>query len=204
MVSEVRPAKVWYAFDHHLGHANILTFRGADDLLIRPGFRDIDEHDEVIIARHNSVVADHDTVYFGGDVTTDAKTLKRLLPRFRGTKKLIMGNHDNLKFSQYREQFYEVVGWVDDLQLFKSVRGSKQDAKNYIANHYPIHPMAFEQPGGVKCCVHGHIHEKWVMLPDGTPDRRYLNLSMERINYTPVSHEQIMEYIRVMIEGNMD
>ena len=196
-------SRTWYAFDHHLGHANILTFRGLDGNLIRPGFRDIDDHDQTIVARHNERVADDDTVYFGGDVAFTPAVLRRYLPTMRGKKKLLMGNHDRLKTSQYAQQFEDIGGWIDFLDdQFASVRGSKQDGKLYIVNHYPIHPMAFEQPGGVKCCVHGHIHEKWVprwVMQDNrlqqVRDMRYLNLSMERINYYPVSHEQIVTYI---------
>lgn len=181
--------RTFFAADHHFGHAGILKMRGLDGELLRPGFTDLNDMHHCIISRHNlTVTSDDDTVYFVGDVVFDHRLLAFLLPQMRGKKKLIMGNHDKLKISQYAAHF-------------KSLRGSKEFGKITVC-HYPIHPMSFEAPDNVRLCVHGHTHEKKVWMKkfdsygdyDMVPDSRYLSVCVERTHYHPVSLEAIQEY----------
>ncbi len=39
--------------------------------------------------------------------------------------------------------------------------------------------------------IHGHIHDLIVKLPDGTTDKRYKSVCMEKINYTPRTIEEV-------------
>lgn len=170
-------SNIFLASDHHLGHTNILTFRKNDGSLLRE-FSSIEEHDEHIISMHNSVVAKGDKTYFLGDVGFSTKILP-LLARMNGEKILVKGNHDKLKLSQY-------------LPYFKDIRGSHQ-FDGLLLTHIPVHPGSLSR---WKANVHGHLHSNVVEVSQGVPDTRYFNVSMECINYTPISLEQLKSEIK--------
>lgn len=172
---------IFFCSDHHFGHSNILAFQNWDGSMLRPGFNDIEHMNEVLIERHNSVVAPNDRVYFLGDVAMSGKYLP-LLHRMNGKKVLIKGNHDKESMAKY-------------MQYFDDVRGSHQ-FDGMIITHIPIHPQSLGRWG---TNVHGHLHSNKVMLdappkgdeyevkPEGEIDARYFCVSMEQINYTPIS-----------------
>lgn len=170
---------IFFASDHHFHHKNILTFKNQDDTPLRV-FDDVDHMNEIMVQRHNSVVKPNDKVYFVGDVSMsrNAKGLE-ILGRMNGEKVLVKGNHDLCTLNQY-------------LKYFKDVRGSHQ-FDGMILTHIPIHPESLARWG---VNVHGHLHNNIVMHRGFAgkpiePDRRYFNVSMERINYTPISLEEV-------------
>lgn len=188
-------ATIWFASDHHFNHANILTFKGMDGKLIRPGFKNIEHMNEVLIENHNKLVQPSDKVYFGGDV---GKNTFNILRRMNGKKRLIMGNHDDWLDKYSLGCFEKVLSW----RFFGHL------SKRFVISHYPLHPMSFIYRGQTRneetdimagkmttkdhaYNVHGHIHEKTVTHDDGSVDRRYLNICVEKINYTPLSMDEI-------------
>ena len=80
----------FYISDNHFGHKNIIKYDN------RP-FNSVEDMDEVMIDRWNSVVGDDDTVYILGDFSwyKEEKTLE-ILNRLSGRKVLIKGNHDHI------------------------------------------------------------------------------------------------------------
>ena len=68
-------ASIWFASDHHFGHANLLKFTSDDGAYVRPGFSDVDHMNETMIANHNRVVGVADRAYFLGDVGFSRATL---------------------------------------------------------------------------------------------------------------------------------
>jgi calcineurin-like phosphoesterase family protein len=73
---------IWFASDHHFGHAALLTFTKDDGSHARPGFRHIDHMNETMIANHNRVVGQ--TTEFTSSATS-ASTRQRLQPFFPGS-----------------------------------------------------------------------------------------------------------------------
>lgn len=171
---------IFFCSDHHLDHANILTFKRADGSRLRD-FGSLEEMQEHIISRHNSVVRPADKVYFLGDVVISKKaSALNILYRLNGEKVLIKGNHDQCSAEAY-------------LQHFKDIRGSHQFS-GVIMTHIPIHPESLARWG---VNIHGHLHSNQVMLPLAqVHDRRYFNVSLESINYTPISLEEIKSQVR--------
>ena len=60
--------------------------------------------------------------------------------------------------------------------------------------HIPMHAMGLYN-GRIN--IHGHIHEKHVMLPEaeasglmGVRDRRYVNVAVEQTDYRPILLEE--------------
>jgi calcineurin-like phosphoesterase family protein len=168
-------ANIFFASDHHFGHANILTFKRDDGTALRE-FDSLEHMHEHIIQQHNSVVGKKDKVYFLGDVVLSRKaSALEILSRLNGEKVLVKGNHDQCSAEAY-------------LKYFKDIRGSHQ-FEGVIMTHIPIHPESLARWG---VNIHGHLHYNVVRMPlSQIPDRRYFNVSLERINYTPVSLEEI-------------
>jgi len=165
-------SQTWLIGDTHFGHANILKFDPP-----RP-FDTIEEHDQTLINNWNSVVRPDDKVYHLGDVGFKNATYQgRILECLNGTKILIKGNHDQLKLSQYA-------------QYFKDVRAYHQLDRIFLA-HIPIHPDSLGRWTGQ---IHGHTHFNNVMLDPHHKDKRYFNVSVEQINYTPINFEVIRKY----------
>lgn len=159
-------ANIFLISDTHFGHENILKFTKPDGSKLRD-FHYIEEMDEHIIYCWNSVVKPADKVYHLGDVTMHKQDFS-IMDRLNGHKRLVRGNHDAGQTRQY-------------LRYFEDVYGSRVLDK-LILTHIPIHP---ESLGRFVANVHGHIHAQPVFGP------KYFNVSVEAINYIPISLETI-------------
>lgn len=151
--------------DLHLGHKN---------MAIKRGFADEYEQTERIVEAWNSVVHKRDTTYILGDITMENKRDYYILDRLAGLKNVVLGNHDR------RQDVVELLKYVN------SVSGMIKYRKNGISmllTHCPIHTREFDYR--IKYNIHGHIHEDVVLLPDNKVDKRYINVSLENIDYTP-------------------
>lgn len=163
--------RTWVAADHHFGHRNILTFKREDGTLIRGSvFKDIEEHDNEIIRRHNELVDTIDRVYFLGDVVINRRFLQ-LLPRLSGRKVLVKGNHDIFKLSDYTPYFDDIRSCVVQND------GSGIKENKVILSHIPIHPDSLGRFG---VNIHGHLHQNKL------DDDRYVCVSLEHTDYKPI------------------
>jgi len=174
---------IYFASDHHLYHNKIIEFS-------RPQFSSLEEHNEFIVDRHNYVVRTEDVVYFLGDVclSTSKQEDYDILKRFNGKKRLVVGNHDTPeRIKIYHQYFEKIYGY--------STIGQKngRDAAA-IVSHIPVHPSQLEER--FKFNIHGHLHQETIKLSDGTLDKRYVCVSLEQINYTPISLEEIYEKVK--------
>lgn len=166
----------FFVSDHHFGHTKtLLEFKRADGLPLRD-FPSVEAMNEHMVERHNAVVAPGDKVYFLGDVTMSHKNL-HYLTRMNGRKVLIKGNHDIAKPSQYAPFFY-------DIRATHVLAG-------LVLSHIPLHPQSMDR---WKANVHGHLHDRIVMAGN-EPDLRYINVSVELIDFTPVSLEDILKTV---------
>ena len=180
---------IWVISDTHFRHKNILKFTDSNTgEPIRPGFADVDEMDEHMIQRWNSVVKPGDIVYHLGDVVIDKNNedrtwFKQNWPRLNGGKRLIVGNHDDIKFLASGGFFSKVLMW----RMFPEF--------GLLFSHVPLHPSSLlryvdqdaEWPDGQETLmnVHGHIHQ------NSSPEGPYRNVSVEAIDYTPVNIEEL-------------
>lgn len=168
--------ETWLISDTHFGHENILNFTEEDGTKLR-SFSTAGEMDEVMIRNWNAVVKPDDKVYHLGDVAfAKFEYVKDIFSRLNGRKVLIKGNHDNwFKLSQYSQFFYDVRAYhiLDKILLA----------------HIPVHPLSLERWRGQ---IHGHLHNRVV------PDQRYLNVSVERIKYTPINFHEARKYFEAL------
>lgn len=158
---------IWLISDTHFHHDNIIKY--CD----RP-FSSSEHMDEILVQNWNSVVKPGDKVYHLGDVFMgDKEKFKRLWPRLTGQKRLVVGNHDDIKFLSNGGFFAKVELW----RIFKD--------HNLLLTHVPLHIDSFRGMNEKGINVHGHTHEK------GSPKGPYVSVCVELTNYTPVHIEDI-------------
>lgn len=159
---------VFFIGDLHFGHHNILKFCPKE----RP-FSSIEEHNEELVKRWNDVVKIHDKVFVLGDFAMGKSNL-HYAGRLNGKKHLIMGNHDGYDVHEYLNDFYKLDGCVQ--------------YKKGILTHVPVHPSELTR---FRFNIHGHLHH--ICLDDP----RYINVSAEQINLTPIHWDEIKKRTEV-------
>lgn len=170
-------ANVFLIGDTHFDHEKMYSFLNWDGTKVRP-WDNAREADEAMVDRWNSVVRPDDKVYHLGDFSISKRGIATA-ERLNGIKVLIRGNHDIFRLRDYAP-------------YFKDVRGSHK-LDNFVLSHIPIHPDSLAR--WTKGCIHGHMHNNLVMRncnDDPEPDVRYINVSVERINYTPIAFDDII------------
>jgi calcineurin-like phosphoesterase family protein len=137
---------------------------GQENMAKHRGFETVEEHVEYIIKKWNSVVGKRDTVYVLGDITMENSLHYHKLSRLNGLIRVVGGNHDMPK------DCTKLLNYVESISGMISYKG-------WVLTHCPIHPKELYR---FKGNIQGHVHSN--SLKDG----RYINVSMEAINYTPV------------------
>jgi calcineurin-like phosphoesterase family protein len=166
-------ANLFIISDTHFNNANILNFKRQDGSPVRT-FSSVEEMDEVMVERWNSVVRPQDKVYHLGDVSM-SKVGIATVGRCNGHKRLVRGNHDTHPIKEYLKYFEEVYATrVLDHMLF---------------SHIPVHPDSI---GKHHANVHGHIHNP---LHDHYGPK-YYNVSVEVIDFTPIALEDLKKKIK--------
>ena len=153
--------------DLHLGDKGVIRFE-------RTEFATIEEHDAALVRYWNSTIVNKDdTVYFLGDLCDNASKkdmltyLQTIVPRLRGHKIMIRGNHDHFKDDEYIALGFERV-----------ITGPYFYRPNIILSHEPCRE-AYENP--YVWNIHGHLHNAELELPN------YKCVSARHIKYKPMS-----------------
>jgi calcineurin-like phosphoesterase family protein len=156
----------FFTSDHHFGHKNILEYEKQH----RP-FASVEEMNEALIDKWNSVVTRNDIVYYLGDFCFGRENIA-IADRLNGKKRLILGNHDVYPIDEYLKYFDKVFGC-----LFY---------KTCILTHIPVHP----NHARAMINIHGHLHSK-VTDREMRNQPLYVNVSVEQTDLTPISFEEV-------------
>ena len=184
--------------DTHFGHTNSWEkFKLPNGDPLRP-FTSTEEMDETMVERWNAVVRPQDTVYHLGDVVINKKSLHHV-NRLNGKKRLVRGNHDIFRDTDYRDAGFE------------SLYGVRVFVDQFILSHIPLHPDCVTERFRVN--VHGHLHANEVMekfqvtgddmypYEDERIDPRYLCVSVEHTDYRPLSFDEVEARIKARWEA---
>lgn len=162
-------AETFLISDTHFGHRNIINFSNEEDSFkkLRP-FTSVEEMDEHMVERWNSVVTDRDLVYHLGDVVINRRCLP-ILSRLKGRKRLVKGNHDLFRLSEFTPYFEDIYGVVvlNDL----------------VCSHIPLMKSSIRPR--YRGNIHGHTHGKILADPD------YFSVCVEMTAYTPMPLHEI-------------
>ncbi len=153
----------WFISDNHFNHENIIKYCN------RP-FKNVKEMDEYMLEQWNSVVNRGDLVYHLGDFALGLNTdkYKELINRLNGEIILIRGNHD-----RKGKEFFKKIGFIE---VHK-----KLTIGNYILSHRPQNENQIPENF---INIHGHIHN--YNYKESTNEKKYINVSVEVINYKPI------------------
>lgn len=165
-------ARIFVISDTHFGHENMYGFTytcGGTERRVRHEFAGSADADAEMIKRWNATVEPEDHVYHLGDVAFGSSGLA-VVKYLTGHKRLVLGNHDKDKITNYL-----AAG-------FQKVSAYHYGFKGFMLSHIPLHPMSIKS-GWLN--VHGHMHQR----PPYSD--QYRNVSVERINYTPVLLESL-------------
>lgn len=184
---DLSPNKVWFTSDTHFYHDKVI---GYSD---RP-FADVEEMNEAMIERWNSVVhRDHIVFHLGDFCFGSPEQWNRVLDRLKGRIILVLGNHDQHMDEEVMKRF-EMVAVQMRIQI--------ESQKIYL-NHFPYLCYSGENYGAWQ--LFGHIHTN----PNNHNiiDQRRLSVlqptqydvGVDNNNFTPISYRQIQEKIRNQI-----
>lgn len=141
-------SKKFYISDLHFGHKNAIAFDN------RP-FKSIDEMNDSLIERWNSVVSCGDIVYILGDMfwmkPSDALPI---LSKLNGQKVLVKGNHDRWHDRKFDENFVKIEEYIE----------VDDEGRKVVLCHYPIPCFKNHFYGWFH--LYGHVHSsfEWNMM----------------------------------------
>jgi calcineurin-like phosphoesterase family protein len=181
---------IWVISDTHFNHANMLKFKDWTGEFTRPGFRDVEHMDEMMMDNWNSVVKPGDKVYHLGDVVMGPNPeawMQANWNKLHGSKRLIVGNHDDIKMLARG-------GWFAKIQMWRAFMDF-----GLMFSHVPLHQGSLLRPKSsagdtlvteadawtTTLNVHGHIHS------NPSPEGPYRCVCVEQIDYTPVNIEEL-------------
>lgn len=178
--------KKFYISDWHYGHKNVLGFDN------RP-FTNIEQMNEELIRRWNSVVSAGDLVYILGDMFwCTPKIAAPIMEQLNGQKILVKGNHDRWHDSKFDKLFVKIDEYME----------IEDEGRNVVLCHYPIPCFKNHFYGWIH--LYGHVHNsfEWNMmehqrfLMEELYDRQcnMINVGsmMPWIDYTPRTLDEIL------------
>ncbi len=188
---------IYFSSDHHFGHQNIIKYCS------RP-FSSVDDMNEEMVRRWNSVVKPEDVIYYLGDFSLLLEPVKTVAPQLRGKKILIMGNHDRChplhskKRIAEAEPIYREAGFTELLletaldiadhkvRLCHFPYASEPDFERYNEGHMKKYRP--QDDGNWLLC--GHIHEKW------KTKNKMINVGVDVWDFYPVPIDEIEKQIK--------
>jgi calcineurin-like phosphoesterase family protein len=180
--------KTWFISDTHFGHVNAalkFTKETGEPLRLNTKtgerFSSVDEMDQFMVDSWNSVVKSEDRVYHLGDVAIPKRGLQNL-KKLNGRIRLVAGNHDPGRLDIWNE-FPNITDICGAFELRKI---------NWILTHIPVRESQLER---FSRNIHGHLHAYVVRDSLGNPDIRYFNVSVERLDFTPINIDELKERI---------
>jgi len=155
--------KRFFSSDSHYGDDRF-------NLFYRP-FKTVQEQEDYLVEKWNSVVGPNDEVFHLGDFATTNKGLD-VVERLNGKIHLVMGNYDDPRPMAKLNKLFATVVVNADLKL--------KNGEMVHLNHYPGKAVAN------KFNIVGHIHGLWKV------QRNMVNVGCDAWNFLPVSEDELI------------
>ena len=185
LMSGLSPNKIWFTSDTHFFHDKIVEYSQ------RP-FASVEEMNEELIARWNSVVHRDGIVFHLGDFCFGKPDKwNHILDRLKGRIYLVLGNHDAGHISEEVAERFEAVAF----QMRLNVNGQK-----IYLNHFPFLSYSGDNHGTWQLFghIHSNLHNYNIIdkhrLAELQP--RQYDVGVDNNNFTPVSYRQVEEIIK--------
>lgn len=174
---------IWFISDTHFLHANMLNFITAEtgDRFRGRYFADQDDCDELMIENWNKHVKPGDHIWHLGDVFIgDKDKFETLWSRLNGKKRLIVGNHDDIKYLSGKSK--SGVNFFEKVKVW-------QKMDDMILTHVPMEMANSYEGRHSTFNVHGHIHN------NQSPTPRHYNMCVEHNDWSPVHYEDLKTFL---------
>lgn len=179
---------IYFISDTHFDHTNIISFCG------RP-FVDTMAMNNTLLLNWNSIVRPEDTVYFLGDLTfgKGRRPHKFWLEQLNGRIYFIKGSHD---YEQREGETgitvcTELIIELPNVSFHNNLIMYCGD-ESFLLIHDPAH-VPSDWTGWV---IHGHHHNNYpIEYPLISKGNKRINVSVELINYKPISLPDILKLI---------
>jgi len=170
ILNKFRKKQIFFISDLHLDHANIIRYCN------RP-FESVYEMNNFIVNNWNKTVRRNDIVYFLGDMAYGRGSRKTSywLSKLNGSIVFIRGSHDKSRHIK----FYD--------RLILNYKGQR-----FLLVHDPK-----DVPGDWKgWVIHGHTHNNKPEYPLVSKKNKTINVSIELLDYKPLSFDGLLKLIR--------
>ena len=177
-------SKIWLTSDLHFNH-------DKDFIWGARGFSSVKEMNETQVKKYNEVVSNEDTVYILGDsmMGMDMKAGLALLRRLKGTKYLVIGNHD----TDARIEAYKTSGIFADVQFAYRL---KYKGHTCLLTHYPTITANGDDLRTLN--MFGHTHQK----DNFFENRPYMyHVGVDSHDCYPVLLEDVVNTLRAKVKG---
>lgn len=179
--------KIFITSDWHFNHDKEFVWKER-------GFSSVEEMNEEIIRRHNSIVYPQDTVYILGDNCLGGgseETLaanKELIERLNGKLIFINGNHCTDKRIEMYRSCKNCIDAGKDAMRFKYKK------YHFFLCHFPMLTANYDEgPKEVLLNLHGHTHQK-TNFTEGSWSNYHVG--MDSHDCYPVLLDNIIEEIK--------
>ena len=147
-------SKIWITSDWHFNHNREFIWKPR-------GFQSVEEMNEVIVERHNSVVAPDDEVYVLGDLCLGGgewsitQANRTLIERMNGRLHIIIGNHDT-------DPRVEMYGLCDNVETINYAEKIRYNGYHFFMTHFPCLTSNLEKESLKQCTISlfGHTHQQ--------------------------------------------
>ncbi|QTQ08574.1 hydrolase [Macrococcoides canis] len=172
---------IYFISDTHFFHKNRAKARGFT----------VSEMNNMLIRKWNRTVSNSDDVYILGDIFYGAsiEEANQLLETLNGNKHLVIGNHDKhfLKKEKFNKNHFKEINHIIEFHYA---------SYHFFLCHYPVIDWNRKRYGSIH--LYGHVHEnnehQNVLGP------QTYNVSVENIDYTPISIDTVIQIINKQIE----
>ncbi len=175
IISKQKISNFFFTSDTHYGHANIIKY--CD----RP-FKNQEEHDNMLINNHNSIVGPKDYVIHLGDFAFGKKVNKLfisdILNQLNGKIIIVFGNHDKYARSE-KELFFK---------FYDGIYEQKIGSKKIVCCHYPL--LSWNSAFYGKPHIFGHVHSGPKKYFKHQPNS--YDVGVDNNNFMPISYENLI------------
>lgn len=179
---------VWFTSDLHLGHNKSFLYEPR-------GFKNIQEHDNIIIENWNKIIRPNDKVYVLGDLMlNDNEAGIEKIKQLKGQIYVVRGNHD----SEVRINLYNNCN-----NIIKVIEGQflRYGKYHFYLSHYPTLCSNFDNEKPLKArmislCGHSHSQDAFADWDKGL----IYHVELDAHNNFPVSIDSIIKDIKNRIK----
>jgi calcineurin-like phosphoesterase family protein len=186
---------IWLTSDWHFSHDRPFIWESR-------GFDNIQQMNEVIVTRHNSLVLPEDDVYVLGDLCLGGGSEealaanKELIESMNGKLHIICGNHDTsqrLVMYESCDNVEEILGWSTML-VYKKYHLYLSHFPTITSNYDELKPLKAKV---INICGHSHTKDKYELIKQNILS---YHVETDSHNCYPVHIEKIIEDIKEYIK----